>query len=172
MAFTQLKELLKSHNKVKHIQYDNLEIQPYLKSNLFTSKEACMLTALRSQCVRGIKCNFKKMYNNCVQCPLKCESKNIPEDSQEHTLNCKSLNVNTNMNSAEISHMYGTIQQQNILAKQFCTLMRKQEIIIEEQAEAPSSSLPGATSLDHSSQQHQELKAAAILVHDIVQLQG
>ena len=76
------------------------------------------------------------------------------------------------MNSAEISHMYGTIQQQNILAKQFCTLMRKQEIIIEEQAEAPSSSLSGATSLDHSSQQHQQLKAAAVLVHDIVQLQG
>ena len=48
-AFTQLKELQKSHNKVKHIQYDTLEIQPYLKSNLFTSKEACMLTALRSK---------------------------------------------------------------------------------------------------------------------------
>ena len=127
VAFTQLKEILQYHNKVKNIQYEALEIQPHLKSNIFSSKETNMLTALRSQFVRGIQCNFKKMYNNCVQCPLRCESENQPEDSQEHALKCKSLNVDTDITSTEINHMYGTIKQQSVLAKHFSILMRKRE---------------------------------------------
>ena len=172
VAFKDLKELLNSHNKVKEIKYDDFELQPYLKTELVTSKEINMLTALRSHCVREIRCNFKKMYNNCVQCPLKCDITNLLEDTQEHILECKSLNQNPGNTLSDINLIYGTIEQQSLIDKQFCMLMRKREKLLEEKNKAVSSSLPGASSLDHSFQQHQQQGAPAVLVNDNVQLIG
>ena len=51
-----------SHKKNKLIKYETLEIQPYIKSELFTQNHALILTSLRSQCVRGIIQKFRNMY--------------------------------------------------------------------------------------------------------------
>ena len=45
------------HMQIKHIKYDTIEIQLYLKSELFTKDNAKTLTALHSQCFGGIKSN-------------------------------------------------------------------------------------------------------------------
>ena len=137
------------------------QIQPYLKSNTLTTKETNMLRALRSKCLRGIKCNFKKMFKQCVECPLKCDIQNKHEDTQEHILSCKSLNVSINRKNVEIQFMYGTIEEQSILSKQFYILMRKQEKPLEEQDETSPSSPPGANFLDLSSHQQQQQQGAA-----------
>ena len=62
-AFKDLLQRKDNHMKVKHNMYDKWEIQPYLKSDIFTEKETHTLTALRSQCTRGIKTNFKKIFS-------------------------------------------------------------------------------------------------------------
>ena len=60
VAFESLMSQLKNHTKVKHITYKTFAMQPYLKSDLFLSKESILLTALRSHCLRGIKEKFQK----------------------------------------------------------------------------------------------------------------
>ena len=50
-AFTQLLKDQKEHSKVKQIKYEDLTLQPYLKSDIFWQKIAKMLTALRSKSV-------------------------------------------------------------------------------------------------------------------------
>ena len=81
-TFNYLQDLQKTHEKVKHIEYAQLKPQPYLKSAMITNEEAKMLTALRSQTVRGIRDNFHSYYENDQQCPL-CKSS---LDTQEHCL--------------------------------------------------------------------------------------
>ena len=103
----------------------NLTNLNYNHTELITSKEINMLTPLISHCVRETKCNFKKMYHNCVQCPLKCDIKNLLEDTQEHILECKTLNQNKGNTSSDINSIYGKIEQQSLIAMQFCMLMRK-----------------------------------------------
>ena len=63
-AFQSLLVKLKKHTKVKYIDYTTLSMQPYLKCEIFSLKEAILLTSLRSHCLRGIKGNVKKMYQD------------------------------------------------------------------------------------------------------------
>ena len=44
-AFKKLVSIRKTHTKVRYIQYEALEIQPYLKIELFNNVETNMLTA-------------------------------------------------------------------------------------------------------------------------------
>ena len=93
VAFKELSVLQESHKKVKNIKYGKLESQAYMNSNLFTNDEICLLAALRSRTVRGIKNNFKGIYDNDQACPLDCLSDGEvpPMDTQEHILVCKRL---------------------------------------------------------------------------------
>ena len=56
------------------------------------------------------KFNLKKIFHNCVQCPLKCEIKNLPEETQEHILECKTLNQNQGNTRSDINSIYGIIE--------------------------------------------------------------
>ena len=61
-AFRELKATQEKHIKVKHIVYKALEMQSYLRSENLCSEEKQTLTALRPQCVRNVRINFKKMF--------------------------------------------------------------------------------------------------------------
>ena len=52
-AFTCLKMKQHTHKTIKHIQYNKLETQDYLKTPTISNKEAEMKTALRSQTVKA-----------------------------------------------------------------------------------------------------------------------
>ena len=102
VAFNSLKSKLMKHKKVKHIHFESLKIQPYLRSNILHAKEKETLTALRSKCVRNVRINFTKMFKNRLECPLQCENENPKLDSQEHLLLCTKLNPMNCQNTLSI----------------------------------------------------------------------
>ena len=57
-SYTAKKE---THQKIRNLEYEQLELKPYLKSNEFSGKERQLLTLLRSRC-HPARNNFKKMY--------------------------------------------------------------------------------------------------------------
>ena len=96
-AFKYLKNKQQTHSKVKDIKYDKLETQPYLKSYLFSNEETSLLFALRTKTARMFKGNFSNLFGGKVECPLKCWDlamhEPAPQDSQEHILVCKKVEV-------------------------------------------------------------------------------
>ena len=163
-AFIQLLQQQSSHKKVKHIPYKTLEIQPYLKSALFTQKDVKILTALRSHCLKGIKMNFQKMHKLSISCPLKCSTEEAQvEDTQEHLITCKKLNGESETN---ISNMYSVnLLEQAQVAKIIGKQLRKREQILEDQEDSLHS-LPGASFLDPSIQLQQQKGAASSCISD------
>ena len=81
MTFEQTKSSQKelSNNrgpiKMKTIVYKEFKVQPYFLSELSTTKEKNISTALRALSVRGIRHNFSKIDKKALYCPLKGESK-------------------------------------------------------------------------------------------------
>ena len=120
------------------------------------------MTALRSHCLRGIKGNFKKMYQNNLYCPLKCNTENLSEDTQSHTLVCQGLRDPQDLIKVNMEYMTGSVQEQNQLVKQFSILYKRRLKKLEEQEEVSSSSLPGALFLDLSTRPQQQQGAAAV----------
>ena len=68
-AFKEYTEKKETHQKIQNLEYEQLELQPYLKSNEFSGQERKLLTLLRSRCHPARK-NFKKMYQNQINCNL------------------------------------------------------------------------------------------------------
>ena len=60
-VFHELKDIQSKHYKVKD-KYETYDAQPYIQSSLFSNDEICLLTALRSHTIRGIRHNFKNPY--------------------------------------------------------------------------------------------------------------
>ena len=58
------------HTKIKHIKYNMLSMQNYLKSHMFNNHEASMLLSLRSRTTREFGANFP--YNINQMCPMGC----------------------------------------------------------------------------------------------------
>ena len=85
-SFVGLKQQLMKHNKVKHIKYKSLQLQPYLISANIHQYEAQIITACRSKCVKTVRSNFSKMYKNLLFCPLKCSDKYPNIDTHKHLL--------------------------------------------------------------------------------------
>ena len=83
-AFQYLSEIQSTHSKVRGIAYQNLEIQKYMLSPIFTNEEVHMLHALISRSTE-VKENFKQKYvHSNLLCSL-CQSEN---EDQKHILQC------------------------------------------------------------------------------------
>ena len=67
-SFKYLTDLQQTHSKIKNIKYDDLTIQPYLSSSLFSKSEVSTLFRLRSRTIPGIKNDFRQLYNNDLPC--------------------------------------------------------------------------------------------------------
>ena len=142
--FEELQTTLLTHTKVKHIKYRQLEIQSYLKSDVMSYEEIKTLTSFRSNCTRGIRTNFKKMFKS-LDCPLLCDTANPQIDSPSHILHCKKLRTETFQE--DITHIYGNIVEQETISRVLCKLIRKRTIMMELMAPSlpgviPDSSLP------------------------------
>ena len=144
VAFKVLLETQSTHKKVKHINYPTLNIQPYLTSDLVSQDNAKTLTALRSQCVKGVRHNFTKMYKKSLKCPLQCNLETPQEDTQEHILICGKLSQGKQMNLNDI--FASNVQLQAKLAKIISPLLRRRKQLLEDQEDpscVPGASLPG-----------------------------
>ena len=146
VAFGKLAESSRRSTKMEHIRYTKLETQPYLSSISLDQDEQNMLTALRSRCVRGIRQNFKNMFKQCLHCPLKCNSEQPHEDTQEHVLTCSKLRGS----AMDHVYVYSESMEQIEVAKQFTRLMRERIALLEEGDLPSTCCLPGASILDPS----------------------
>ena len=104
-AFTHLLERQKTHSKVKDIKYEELKIQEYLCSPLFSRKEQSLLFRLRSRTVAGIKADFGNMYGDDKSCPV-C-TPHMHQDTIPELLSCPTIVAElkrTNMFNDTIFH--------------------------------------------------------------------
>ena len=106
-----LQKKQEGHTKIKHIKYDKLSMQNYLKSHMFNNHEASMLISLRSRTTREFAANFP--YNINQMCPMEC----ITEDTPEHILVCDHLkSEETRYPDIQYEHIFSDKQQsQNYL---------------------------------------------------------
>ena len=74
---------------MSEVGYNNLALQTYMQSPLFTAQDAAILFALRTRTLRGIKDDFRNMYAD-NKCPLDCGD----IDSLKNMLTCTSLQSN------------------------------------------------------------------------------
>ena len=114
-ALDDLLKLKNTHNKVKHINFSELRIQEYLKSELLSNQEAKFL--FHSRCrMLPVKTNYGNSFNENF-CPL-CK-KNL-EDTQSHLLFCDSLD-NENVlvaNLPQYDHLFSSkLEDQVIIVK-------------------------------------------------------
>ena len=109
---------------MQQIKYEDLTLQPYLKSEIFRPKIAKILTALRSKCVQGIKHNFPNQFKNCKKCPLQCDE----QDTQEHVIVCAKLGGSSNL---QLDLVFGDIAQQKQIATLYHECMKKRMTIVE-----------------------------------------
>ena len=126
-AFTELKMEQASHSKVRKIIYEKLEAQGYLKSPLFSNEDVAVLSNLRSHTTRTIRANFKNMYTNDKNCPLKCWAPDaVPlEDTQEHLLVCTKLNDTASHTIASEKIAYNDIYDSVHKQKAIVTIMKQ-----------------------------------------------
>merc|ERR1712240_171339 len=116
------------HSKVMNIKYTALETQGYITSPIFTDKEVSMLFALRSECLRECKANFKSQFKHDYEiiCSL-CTEKKL--DDQRHMLKCKELSKEMNnkeliKDKIEYSDMYGDVMKQKVITALYTQLVK------------------------------------------------
>ena len=111
-------------------------------------KEAKMLTALRSNCVKGIRHNFSKQYKDCMKCPSQCNPLNQQEDTQDHILFCTKLSKGI---YPQINQIYGDVPQQTSVTRVFLVLMNKRtkslQTIEDQQQQPTGGNIPGPSIL-------------------------
>ena len=129
-AFEYLTHKQETHDKVKDIVYEKLETKKYITSAIITTKEAEMITAIRSQTIRGIRNNFHTFYKNDLQCRL-CMT-NL--DTQEHCMSCpKILEKIPNLKShIKYMHAFGIVEEQKELAQLFIHLLGVREEMLQD----------------------------------------
>ena len=95
-----------NNKKIKNIKYKKLELQKYLKSNLFSNKNTEILLKLRSRTI-DVKMNFKTKYLNNTECSLNgCTQ----DESQEHIFqNCSQLLQKFDINYRKLNIKYEDI---------------------------------------------------------------
>ena len=86
-AFNHLISVQKSHSKIRNITYSKLDMQPYMKSDLFSKDSMSLLFSLRSRSVRGIRNDFSEYFKPHLSCPLCLNHL----DSLPEVLNCTKL---------------------------------------------------------------------------------
>ena len=98
-AFNYLKQKLRTHSKVKHIEYKSFETQKYMTSPIFTDIEVNLLHRLRS---RSTECkeNFKQKY---IHTNIRCSLCDVENEDQRHLLSCRVIQQYIRSNNITIS---------------------------------------------------------------------
>ena len=72
---------------------------------LLKPEEAKEVASLRSKCVKSVKSNFGRMFQNRIHYPLLCDKESPHVDTQEHLLTCKQIKYT-------ISDVFGSLNDQ------------------------------------------------------------
>ena len=88
-ALVWLKHEKERSKKLSHVQYSELSLQNYLKSDNLNVQQRKLLTNFRSKMIK-VKANYSKMYESLL-CQLCLQSDIENEDTQEHLILCSYL---------------------------------------------------------------------------------
>ena len=140
-ALEYLKNLQKKHTKVKDVKYANLEIQPYLRSPLFSNPETKLLVALRSR-TADFKANFSNLNGGQVECPLHCwgQDEQPLEDTQQHLLLCSKLIIESNdiaCGKVAYEDIFGSVIRQKEAITLFTQLLEIKEGLVKHKTPNP-----------------------------------
>ena len=128
-AFEELIKAKNNHSKMSGTTYKSLELQNYMKSPLFDNESVTMLFALKTRTVRGIKNDFRGMFND-NQCPLGCGK----YDTLQNVLVCPVLNSHMKSNNiARTKAKYEDIFSEDILKQKEITPLYNQLMYIREE---------------------------------------
>ena len=136
-----------------------LKCEKYLTSGIFSNEEITILSSMRSNTLRTIRCNFKNLYRENLYCPLKCapEGSSQYEDTQQHLISCNTIIQKLGdcqtiiaVNTIKYEDIYGDIYQQKAIVSLAKECLRIRNKIIEDSKQSTSGrcmSLDPSTSL-------------------------
>ena len=127
--------------KIRNIQYSDLIIQEYLKSDNLNVDQRKLLAHLRGRMVK-VRSNYSKMYET-IFCSLCEQSGKKVEDSQEHLLHCRALCKYGDIN---IGTEYFYIYSEEPSKYEPITIILEQKIKLREKLLRNKTSLPGEPS--------------------------
>ena len=131
-AFKDLMRQKENHSKMTELQYSELAMQSYLKSDcILTDDEKCLLFKCRVREL-DVRPNYQNNYQN-LQCLL-CQTGE--EDNQYHLFHCSKLlaNVDNLANNIDIEYedFFGDISRQIPAAKLLSLIWIKRSELIEK----------------------------------------
>ena len=114
------------------IEYDKLEVQPYVTSNKLSTDEKQLLQRLRSSTI-DVKSCFKSQYND-LSCNL-CQDENSIQ-TPSHLLDCKEMIKQSaslyNNDRVQHNYIYGTVDQQKEITQLYAELLQIKTKIEEQ----------------------------------------
>ena len=125
--------------KNKHSKSENLsasyDMQPYLKNTNLSIEEKKIMFRIRNRLI-DVKMNFKKKYNDMVECRL-CGAH---EESQSHLVECSKILADTNIKVSLQNYTYSDIfsthePTQTHMVKTWKQIMNKWKIEIKKQSD-------------------------------------
>ena len=135
-----------SHSRLCLLPASTFQNQPYLRSCMFSNEEVSDLSSLRSHTLRTIRCNFKKLYQNNLNCPLNCwPDGSIPiQDTQEHLLLCSRLSLSQSQTlvkeGMKYDDIYDSFAKKKVIASYVYIELRNKLITEDKQLTSGQSS--------------------------------
>ena len=135
-ACKSLNKIKENHSKMNGLVYTKLEKASYLSSPLFNNENVKLLLALRTRTVKGIKNDFRGMYQDNL-CPLSCDT----PDTLQHLLECPVLQQYHTSQEASISDIRYTdvfsenVRKQKQATKLYSELLEIRNRIVNNQPE-------------------------------------
>ena len=121
--------LLKQENysKGSNLQYGELKMRSYLRTQEITREQASLVFRFRTRMVTQIKANFKSTYKDNISCPI-CPSGE--DDSQEHLITCSSL-TNDDITLQEYRSLNGSDEEKisNVIKKLERILKERKQLL-------------------------------------------
>ena len=133
-AFNEYLKEKAEKSKLEHLQYENLQIQPYLTDTGLTYKQMYLLYSLRSRS-HPAKSNYRIMYNGQLQCSFGCSS----SETQQHIFEaCKQLRAGLQLKEGiQVSDIYGDLKQQKSAVLNFIQIEEKRVELKKRLEEIP-----------------------------------
>ena len=134
LSLSYLITLKNKHSKSEHLRA-SYDMQPYLRNNNISIEEKKLMFRIKNRLI-DVKMNFKKKYNDLVECRL-CGA---PEESQPHLVECSQIladaNIRLSLNNYTYSDIFSTHEAtQTHMIKTWKQIMNKWKIEIKRQAE-------------------------------------
>ena len=114
--------LKETHSKLKDVTYSELQVQPYLSTNLLNNEQKELLYILRSKCHES-KMNFSKMHKNNMKCVFGCS---YVEDQKHAFLYCWPIvSQIENHHITQYDNIFGTLQEQVDTVEIFSNIQKR-----------------------------------------------